>query len=503
MTVLITGATRGEPSCRSSGATRCGRDASSQIKGYLGAFEVEWEQANPIDLEVCTRCNACIQRLSRAGDRLLVPDRSRQVQGAPQVRDGVRRDQGDRFRARRDAPQRALRSRARSERPAAPRCAAAAAGLFRAGRATRSRWRARCASSRSSSGEFEKPKFFDYKEKICAHSRSEIVGCTQLHRRVLDARDRERARGEPRQGRAAPVHGLRRVRDRVSVGRDDLRLSARRRHGRAAARPCCRPTARRAARTRACCFTTRRRARADRAPGAARQGAAGARDSARSAAHRLARARSHAGQLALGAAQVAILCGGLGAAGISARRSSARCGYAQEIVSGLGLGEGAFQADRGARRRRRWRGRCGRSAAPRALAPATFNLSNEKRAHARFRVRPPAQARAGAQGGDRRCRAGAPYGAVVVDKQKCTMCLACVGACPEGALLDAKDKPQLQVHRAQLRAVRAVREDLPRGRDHARAAAAAHAGGEAAGRAERDRARSPACAAASRSPTSA
>jgi len=40
--------------------------------------------------------------------------------------------------------------------------------------------------------------------------------------------------------------------------------------------------------------------------------------------------------------------------------------------------------------------------------------------------------------------AGAPYGAVVVDKQKCTMCLACVGACPEGALLDAKDKPQLR-----------------------------------------------------------
>ena len=32
-----------------------------QIKGYLGAFEVSWEQANPIDLEVCTRCNACVQ----------------------------------------------------------------------------------------------------------------------------------------------------------------------------------------------------------------------------------------------------------------------------------------------------------------------------------------------------------------------------------------------------------------------------------------------------------
>ena len=39
---------------------------------------------------------------------------------------------------------------------------------------------------------------------------------------------------------------------------------------------------------------------------------------------------------------------------------------------------------------------------------------------------------------------GSPYGRVQVDRQKCTMCLACVGACPEGALIDAKDKPQLR-----------------------------------------------------------
>ncbi|MDO8598141.1 MAG: 4Fe-4S binding protein, partial [Sulfuricaulis sp.] len=30
------------------------------LTGYLGAFEVAWEQTNPIDLEACTRCNACI-----------------------------------------------------------------------------------------------------------------------------------------------------------------------------------------------------------------------------------------------------------------------------------------------------------------------------------------------------------------------------------------------------------------------------------------------------------
>ena len=39
--------------------------------------------------------------------------------------------------------------------------------------------------------------------------------------------------------------------------------------------------------------------------------------------------------------------------------------------------------------------------------------------------------------------AGAPYGAVVVDTGACTMCLACAGLCPPGALLDNPDRPEL------------------------------------------------------------
>ena len=40
--------------------------------------------------------------------------------------------------------------------------------------------------------------------------------------------------------------------------------------------------------------------------------------------------------------------------------------------------------------------------------------------------------------------AGAPFGRVVVDIEGCTLCLACVGACPTGALRDNPDKPQLR-----------------------------------------------------------
>jgi len=39
---------------------------------------------------------------------------------------------------------------------------------------------------------------------------------------------------------------------------------------------------------------------------------------------------------------------------------------------------------------------------------------------------------------------GAPFGAVQVNAEGCTLCLACVSACPTGALLDNPEKPMLR-----------------------------------------------------------
>ena len=40
--------------------------------------------------------------------------------------------------------------------------------------------------------------------------------------------------------------------------------------------------------------------------------------------------------------------------------------------------------------------------------------------------------------------AGSPLGTLVVDTDKCTLCLSCVGACPEAALADNPEAPQLR-----------------------------------------------------------
>ena len=43
-----------------------------------------------------------------------------------------------------------------------------------------------------------------------------------------------------------------------------------------------------------------------------------------------------------------------------------------------------------------------------------------------------------------RAAAGAPFGAITVNKETCTLCKACIGACPEAALLDSPEAPLLR-----------------------------------------------------------
>jgi ferredoxin len=74
---------------------------------------------------------------------------------------------------------------------------------------------------------------------------------------------------------------------------------------------------------------------------------------------------------------------------------------------------------------------------------AAFNLSPEKRTTLDFELDHLAR-----QAPSPRemipLSAGAPFGTLQVDKEACTLCKACIGACPEAALLDAEDAPKLR-----------------------------------------------------------
>jgi ferredoxin len=76
--------------------------------------------------------------------------------------------------------------------------------------------------------------------------------------------------------------------------------------------------------------------------------------------------------------------------------------------------------------------------------PATFTVQADKRAtldlaieHLLLHASPAPEAIA-------LPAAGSPFGSLIVDADRCTMCLSCVSACPEAALADNPEKLQLR-----------------------------------------------------------
>ena len=154
------------------------RTRALRITGWLGAFEITWTPANPVDPATCTGCGACVEAcgsdaIVRDGVAAYIDlDRCTDKRGCVSVCQvgaidfslAPRTERFDLILDLADTPHLAMAHPPQGYYAPGPdplRVAEAALDLT------------------EMVGEFEKPRYFAYDAKRCAHARSRIEGCSR------------------------------------------------------------------------------------------------------------------------------------------------------------------------------------------------------------------------------------------------------------------------------------------------------------------------------------